>query len=401
MAKYEYEGQKWNGDTVKGHVDAKSQVEARVRVRNMGYKVISIKPISNASLGKTFNLQSLSLKEKIDFTQTFLTLNKAGLPILESLIFIEKDAASRQVRMLAQEIKKQIISGYTLSDTIAKYPNLFGQVYIGLAKAGEDSGEIDKTFERLIELLKKQGDIKGKVISAVTYPIFVGCLAVVVVLVMLMFVFPAFKEMFDQQGKALPFVTQCCINMGEFLKDKWMIIPLSLFAIVGSFIYFLRWEPSRRKIDAILLSIPLISDLVKAAAFSNFLTVLQIAYDAGIPIIECLYLSRSTLSNSVMQDAIKISIKKMQSGAHLSESLKASNIFPKMILFMVATGEQSGRLGELMTQSVQHIDQQLDLIIDTMGKLIEPILLIFIGGIVCFLALSLYLPLFQSYSNAL
>ena len=272
MAKYEYEGQKWNGDTVKGHVDAKSQVEARVRVRNMGYKVISIKPISNASLGKTFNLQSLSLKEKIDFTQTFLTLNKAGLPILESLIFIEKDAASRQVRMLAQEIKKQIISGYTLSDTIAKYPNLFGQVYIGLAKAGEDSGEIDKTFDRLIELLKKQGDIKGKVISAVTYPIFVVCLAVVVVLVMLMFVFPAFKDMFDQQGKALPFVTQCCINMGEFLKDKWMIIPLSLFAIVGSFIYFLRWEPSRRKIDAILLSIPLISDLVKAAAFSNFLT---------------------------------------------------------------------------------------------------------------------------------
>ena len=122
---------------------------------------------------------------------------------------------------------------------------------------------------------------------------------------------------------------------------------------------------------------------------------------AGIPIIECLYLSRSTLSNSVMQDAIKISIKKMQAGAHLSESLKAANIFPKMILFMVATGEQSGRLGELMTQSVQHIDQQLDLIIDTMGKLIEPILLIFIGAIVAFLALSLYLPLFQSYSNAL
>ncbi len=400
MTRYEYEAERWNGEVIKGRMDAKSVVEVRVRVKNLGYKCLSVTEAKSggANLSKASSLQSLSLKEKIDFTQTFLTLNKAGLPIIESLIFIEKDAASRQVRLLAQEIKKQIIAGYTLSDTISKYPNLFGQVYIGLAKAGEDSGEIDKTFERLIELLKKQGDIKGKVISALTYPIFVILLAIAVVLVMLMFVFPAFKEMFDQQGRQLPAITQFCINTGEFLKDKWMLIPLGIAAIVGSFIYLLRWEPSKRKIDEFVLKIPLISDLVKAAAFSNFLTVLQIAYDAGIPIIECLYLSRTTLSNYVMNDAIKISIKKMQAGAHLSESLKASNLFPKMILFMVSTGEQSGRLGELMIQSVQHIDQQLDLIIETMGKLIEPILLIFIGFLVCFLALSLYLPLFQSYS---
>ncbi len=398
MTRYEYEAEKWNGERIKSRIDAKSLAEVKVRVRSMGYKLLSAKEIISHSGGlKRGTLQSLSLKEKIDFTQTFLTLNKAGLPIIESLIFIEKDAASRQVRMLAQEIKKQIIAGYTLSDTIGQYPNLFGQVYIGLAKAGEDSGEIDKTFERLIQLLKKQGDIKGKVISALTYPVFVVCLAVVVVLVMLMFVFPAFKEMFDQQGKQLPAITQFCINTGEFLKDKWALIPLGIIAIVGTFMYLLRWEPSRRKIDEILLKIPLISDLVKAAAFSNFLTVLQIAYDAGIPIIECLFLSKTTFSNSVMQDAMKISIKKMQSGAHLSDSLRASNLFPKMILFMVATGEQSGRLGELMTQCVEHIDQQLDLIIETMGKLVEPILLIFIGCLVCFLALSLYLPLFQSY----
>ena len=401
MPRYEYEAEKWNGEKVKGRIDAKTTVEAKVKVRNMGYKSIVISDGSSSSSissGKKVALQSLSLKEKIDFTQTFLTLNRAGLPIIESLIFIEKDAASRQVRMLAQEIKNQIIAGYTLSDTISKYPNLFGQVYIGLAKAGEDSGEIDKTFERLIQLLKKQGDIKGKVVSALTYPVFVVVLAIAVVLVMLMFVFPAFTDMFDQQGKELPFITQICIDTGEFLKDKWAVIPVGIAVLVFSGIYLLKWEPSKRKIDEIMLKIPLIADLTKAAAFSNFLTVLQIAYDAGIPIIECLYLSRTTLSNYVMQEAIKLSIKKMQAGAHLSESLKAANLFPKMILFMVSTGEQSGRLGELMEQCVQHIDQQLDLIIDTIGKLIEPILLIFIGVIVCFLALALYLPLFQSYS---
>ena len=402
MTRYEYEAEKWNGEAVKGRIDAKSKVEARVKVRNMGYKNVNIIEGSSSSSAKvtTSNapLKNLSLKEKIDFTQTFLTLNKAGLPIIESLIFIEKDAASRQVRLLAQEIKKQIIAGYTLSDTISKYPNLFGHVYIGLAKAGEDSGEMDKTFERLIELLRKQGDIKGKVISALTYPIFVVLLAIAVVLVMLMFVFPAFKDMFEQQGKQLPAITQFCIDSGEFLKDKWPVIPVAIVVIVLTANYLLKWEPSKRKLDEFVLKVPLFSDLIKAAAFSNFLTVLQIAYDAGIPILDCLYLSRTTLSNYMMQDSIKTSIKKMQAGAHLSESMKAANLFPKMILFMVSTGEQSGRLGELMTQCVQHIDEQLDLIIDTIGKLIEPILLIFIGVIVCFLALALYLPLFQSYS---
>ena len=186
MARYEYTAKKWNGEELKGTIDAKSVTEAKVKVRDKGYKLVSLKELtaSQAKEATTGTLQSLSLKEKIDFTQTFLTLNKAGLPIIESLIFIEKDAGSRQVRLLAKEIKKQIIAGYTLSDTISKYPNLFGHVYIGLAKAGEDSGEIDKTFERLIDLLKKQGDIKGKVVSALTYPIFVVLLAIAVVLVM-------------------------------------------------------------------------------------------------------------------------------------------------------------------------------------------------------------------------
>ncbi len=397
MTRYEYQAEKWNGEKVKGTVDANSVMQVRVKVKNMGYKFLSAREVTSKST-KSAAIQSLSLKEKIDFTQTFLTLNKAGLPIIESLIFIEKNGASRQVRMLAQEIKKQIIAGYTLSDTISKYPNLFGHVYIGLAKAGEDSGEIDKTFERLIELLQKQGNIKGKLISALSYPVFVVVLAIAVVLCMLMFIFPAFKDMFDQQGKALPAITQFCIDSGEFLKDKWFFIPIGLVVIIFTVMYLLRWEPSKRVIDQWVLKVPLFSDLVKAAAFSNFLTVLQIAYDAGIPIIECLYLARTTLSNTLMHDSIKISIKKMQAGAHLSDSLKASNLFPKMILFMVSTGEQSGRLGELLIQSVKHIDQQLDLIIDTLGKMIEPILLIFIGAIVCFLALSLYLPLFQSYS---
>lgn len=185
--------------------------------------------------------------------------------------------------------------------------------------------------------------------------------------------------------------------MREILKTRWFVIPIAIAAIVWGVMYLLSWETSRKEIDKLILRVPLLSDLIKYACFSNFLSVLQVAYEAGIPIVDCLYLSNLTFTNSEMHKAVAFSIKKVQEGAHLSVALRNSKIFPKMILFMVATGEQSGRLGELMKQSVIFIDQELERVVDMLTKMIEPILLIFIGSIVCFLALALYLPLFQSY----
>lgn len=401
MPIYSYVALKNNKEIIKGKIDADNIKHAREQLRQLGYLPTKITDESQRKGTEekttTAKLQNLSLKEKLDFTTTFHTLHKAGLPVIESLIFMENDASSRRIRLLAREIRKQIIAGSTFSDTIARYPEIFGRVYIGLAKAGEDSGEMERTFDRIIELLKKEGDIKGRVISALAYPSFVICLAVVVVLIMLMFVFPAFKEMFDNLDKELPIFTKICMDLGEFLKTRWFIIPIFLGTLIGGGIYLFNWEPSRKEIDRVLLNVPLLSDLLKSAAFSNFLSVLQVAYEAGIPIVDCLYLSNLTFTNSHMHKAVSVSIKKVQEGAHLSVALRMAKIFPKMILFMVATGEQSGRLGELMKQSVLYIDQELDRIIDMMTKMIEPVLLIFIGGIVCFLALSLYLPLFQSY----
>lgn len=256
---------------------------------------------------------------------------------------------------------------------------------------------MERTLTRLIELLKKDAETRGKVFSALSYPVFVVILAHVVVLIMLTFVFPTFKEMFDTAGAKLPWVTQVCIDLGLFIREKWYLLPIILFAIGWGGYTLVKWEPSRRKLDEILLMIPVVGDLIKNSAFSNFLSVLQVAYEAGIPVVNCLYLANMTFDNSTMHDAVTEAIKKVQSGTHLSMALKTTGIFPQMILFMVSTGEQSGRLGDLMEQSVKYIDEELDRIVDALTKMIEPIMLIFIGALVCFLALALYLPLFQSY----
>ena len=185
--------------------------------------------------------------------------------------------------------------------------------------------------------------------------------------------------------------------MGLWMKKNWYAIPIG-FAAVGAFINFLfRWKPSKWKIDDISLKIPVLTDLIQFSNFANFIAVMQVAYDAGVPILECLYLANMTLTNHTLETRVEESTVMVQQGQHLSAALRKTRTMPKMILFMIATGEQSGRLGDMLGQATNYIDKQLDTIIDIMTKMIEPIMLVVIGTIVLILAAALYLPLFASY----
>ena len=405
MAIYNYEALKNGREIVKGKVTAEDVREAKESVRKLGFMPTKIyeeragkdAQADAASASKAGQMKALSLADKIDFTSTMQILSASGIPMIESLLFIENDAAKLKIRLVAKELRTQIMAGSTFADTLAKYPEQFGQIYIGLCKAGEDSGELEKTLDRLLEILGKQQAIRGKVIGTLMYPCFVIALAVVIVLVMLMFVFPVFKDMFDSMGKSLPWITQTLMDAGIMLKRFWYLVPLLLASIVYSIAYLFKWEPSRRRIDKVSLEIPLLKELVQYSNFANFIAVMQVAYEAGVPIVECLYLAVLTLTNFTLKDSIDKATLLVQQGQHLSVALRQTECVPKMILFMIATGEQSGRLGDMLMQATKFIDKKLDDIVDTMTKMIEPLMLIVIGSIVLTLALALYLPLFGSY----
>ena len=405
MTIYNYIALKNARDIVKGKVEAADLREARENIRKQGFiptkvyeEKVAGEDIKDPSKGiSKGQMKKLGLQDRIDFTSTMQILAQSGIPIIESLMFIENDAAKLKVRLVAKELRRQIMQGATFADTVSKYPDQFGQIYIGLVKAGEDSGELEKTLQRLLELLTKEANIRGKVIGTLMYPAFVIVLAVLIVLIMLMFVFPVFKEMFDGMGKELPWITATLMSAGIFLKTYWFFVPIILGSIVGFFTFLMRWQPSKRKIDDFILKVPLLSDLIQFSNFANFVAVMQVAYDAGVPIIECLYLANMTLTNHTLKTKIEAATLKVQQGQHLSVALRSTKVMPKMILFMIATGEQSGRLGDMLLQATNFIDKKLDTIIDTMTKMIEPIMLIVIGGIVMVLALALYLPLFNSY----
>ncbi len=407
MATYSYTALKDNKITVSGKIEAHDAADARRKIRSMNLLPTSIvdteaqesKKFGFGSIANSGKVTALSLKEKIDFTSTLEMLTSTGIPIIEALLFIEQNSDSGRIRRMAHHFRKEIIGGTTLGETLEKYREIFGRVYIGLVKAGEDSGELDKTLTRMLDLLKKQDAVKGKVIGALIYPSVVVCLAVIAVLIMLIFVFPAFEEMFANLGRELPPITQACMDAGVFMKNNWWIVVggIILFAIAAKFAYS---EPIiRNRLDGIVLHIPLLSKMLKYSNFSNFIAVLQVSYEAGIPIVDCLFLANLTMDNYLLKTTIMDAATKVQQGMHLSTALKNVQQVPTMMTFMIATGEQSGRLGDSLYHCVNYIDKELDATIDNFTKLIEPMLMIGIGVLVGILGLALYLPLFQAYQQ--
>ena len=407
MPIYNYSAIKNGKDIINGRIEAASPREARDLIKAL--KLIPTKiyieeyqksadEAKKPSVQK-IRIKKLKMREKIDFTNTLKILIRTGVPIIEGLIFIENNVDTKNIQQLSKALRKQIIAGSSFSDTVGSYPEVFDRVYTGLVSAGEASGELDLTLERMSELLAKQDNIKNKVVGTLIYPAFVIVLAMLVVTVMLTFVFPAFRDMYANMGKKLPWITQACMDAGIFMKTYWFVIPIGFGGFFYSNYFIMKWPPSRRKIDEFILKVPVFSSFVKLAALSNFIAVMNVAYEASIPIVDCIYLSNLTVHNYPLRDALKNVATKVQQGTHLSAALKTSKLIPPILLFMISTGEQSGRLGEMLQHASRYIDEELERTIDKLTKLIEPFMLIFIGGIILVLALALYMPLFTAYSN--
>lgn len=407
MAIYVYVALKDGKETVNGKIEAEDIRTARAKIKSLNLLPVKIyeetlanNETNQKNLNPTVKLPPLSLKDKIDFSTTYQTLAGAGVPVVESLLFMEQEANSPRIRNLSRELRKHILAGSTFADTVKRYSNVFGQIFVGLTKAGEDAGEMEATMGRIIELLKKQEAIKGKVIGALMYPAFVVVLAFFVIIIMLTFVFPKFAEVFADRGKVLPPITQFCIDSGVFIKEYWYAVILFFVALILGCYFLFKQDAAKKAIDKVSIQIPLIGELLKYGGFSNFLAVLQVAYEAGVPIVNCLHLATLTVENSQLQLAMNMAKAKVQQGLHLSAALRSTGVMPKMLLFMIQTGEQSGKLGIMLEQAVKFIDKELDKFVEKMTKAIEPIMLIVLGGIVLFFALALYLPLFDMMTPA-
>lgn len=413
MPIYQYTALKSGKEIVNGTINAESLREAREFLRNKDLMPTKIEEVKNktTSQSSTVNkaeakkrdiaLKSIGLRDKIEFTNTLSIFVRTGISIIEGLLFIEKHYYNAKVQKLASELRKSIFTGANLSSTVRKYPKIFDMVYCGLIRAGEESGQLDIILVKLVEILERQNKIKSKVIGTMVYPCFIIILAIIVTLVMLTFVFPAFKDMYTQMGQQLPWITQVLMDLGVFLRTYWFSIPLLMGGIGYTAYLFLTLPSLTIILDRFFLRLPLINDFVKFAALANFMSVFKVSFDAGVPIVDCLSLANQTMKNLELRKAMKEASVKIQNGQSLSNSLNATGLIPGIIMCLIMTGEESGQLSFTMEQATIYMETELDRVIDIINKLSEPLLIVIIGAVVLVLALALYLPLFQSYSNML
>lgn len=416
MSVFSYTALNSKKNKVNGKIEASSIREVRENLRLLELvplrieEIITEKPLTekkakkpikkeNAKPAKISRYAKITLREKIDFVNTLSILIKTGIPLIEALLFIELNSSGKNVPRIAGDLKKMILGGSNLSDAMSKFPKIFDHIFLGLVRAGEETGELDVTLKRIMHILTKQNRLRGKIISLSIYPCIVILLALVVTTVMLTFVFPAFKEMYDQMGGTLPLITQVFMSIGTFLRKHLFVIPVG-FGLFFYTIFLIVKHPIAKKIfDEVSLVIPLVKVFALYAALSNFVSVLKVCFDAGIPVLDSIMLSNRTINNYLLKYKLNKAAARIQQGQSLSASLKQTGVFPSIIMCMISTGEEAGKLGETLGHSEVYIDEQLDKVIDILSRLVEPLLVVVIGGLVMALALALYLPLFKAYSN--
>ncbi|OGI03964.1 MAG: hypothetical protein A2Y25_01025 [Candidatus Melainabacteria bacterium GWF2_37_15] len=412
MAFFDYEALKDGKERIRGKLEATSEKEARELLRRQDllplrlYEVGSVKTIDNIRLGnlkkktiKRKKVNKLGMRDKIDFTNIMYTFSKSGISLVESLYFIETNSESQNIQNLVVEIRRMIMAGTSLSDALARFPTIFDEVYIGLVRAGEESGELEETLKRISYLLEKQDRLNARIISTLAYPVFVMCLAFLVTTALLTVVFPAFKGMYDSMGADLPILTQIFMTTGLFLKQNWFLIPFIFISLLALLYFLVTWDVTKRFLDLVGLRIPVLEKFLRYTAIANFIIVMKVAFEAGITMVDSIMLANFTVKNAAIREALRQVIIDVQYGKSLSSALKTSNVMPGIVMCMVATGEESGSLSEMLDQAHEYIDSQIDQVVDLLSKLFEPFLFVIIGGIVLTLGLSLYLPLFQAYAN--
>ncbi len=403
MAKYKYNALKSNNNIINGEIEASNPREAREKIRELGFLPTKIyleqsqesqqysDLISEKVNSSQINVSHLSLQEKIMFTSELEVLLSSGIPIVEALQSIANNTPKIKIKTVCEKIKDGILSGMTFAQALESfYGKVFGPVYTGLVKTGENAGELETTLDRMLLLLRKQDSIKGKIINASIYPAILIILMLGLLILFSKFVFPAFMGVFAFNGDELPFLASMLVGICSFVEHFWWLLIIGVGAACGAVSSLFKNYQFKSRWDDFILKIPVVSDFIKYINLSNFLTVLHISYDAGLPIMSGLELSNETVGNHTIKGKISNSISIVKRGKSLTEAFQATDAIPHALLTMIATGEKSGTLGKMLHDAAVVIDKKVDMALEAMTKMFEPTVIVIMGGVVLFVAVAFY-----------
>jgi type IV pilus assembly protein PilC len=334
------------------------------------------------------------MKDVCIMTQQLSTLLNAGIPLIEGLFLLEQQAENKALKEILKKIRADVIAGDSFSSALAKFPKQFSSLYVNLIRSGEISGEMEQVCLRLAQLMEKNMALEAKIQGAMVYPAFTVVVIVAVIVVIMIVVVPQFRSLFSGFGAELPLPTRILIACSDFCMQFWWVIALG----VGSFTFWFnvfRQGNGKPLVDQWLLTIPLIGDLFRKVYVSRFVRTLASTVGSGISLIEALLSAAATVDNYVLRLAFDKARESLLNGGTLARPLEETSAFPVMVVKMIAIAEETGRMEEMLNKSADYLDVEVDRAVDTLTTMIEPIMIIVLGGILLGVALALYIPLFD------
>jgi type IV pilus assembly protein PilC len=401
MAEFVWEARARSGEVRKGTMEAEDADTVEARLRGQQLSPVKVKKKSAlANLTISFG-SGVDSKDLVTFTRQFATMVDAGLPIVQCLDILGNQTPNVVFAKALKDIKSTVEQGSTFSEALRKHPAIFDELYVNLVQAGEVGGILDSILNRLAIYIEKRVKLIRQVKGAMTYPAIVVFVAIGMMTVLLTFVIPAFENMFkDFGGKAeLPKVTQVVVWLSHsFVSYLWLFALLVIGGVTGS-IYFYRWPKGKRFLHQAMLKLPIIGNVMQKIAVARFTRTLGTLLQSGVPILDALEICAKSSGNIIVEEGIMYVRLRVSEGKNMAEPLLERTVFPSMVVQMIAVGEQTGALDQMLNKIAEFYEEEVDVAVAALTSLLEPILMVVIGGMVGFVMVSMYLPIFDLAGN--
>jgi len=396
MPYYLWVAQTKKGKKLKGEIEAADEKIAMSQIRRRNLTVLKLKPKPKDLFENVAFMQpKVTNKDLVIFTRQFSTMIDAGLPLVQGLTILANQGENKTFKNLLKQVTRDVEGGATLAEAMKKHPKVFDTLFVNLVAAGEVGGILDTILRRLAEYIEKAAKLRSQIKGALTYPIVVMAIAIIVIAVILIFVIPVFQDMFASFGKALPVPTQIVVAMSDFVKGSihWMIMGLIGFII--AFKQFRKSAFGRKTTDEISLKLPVFGSLLRKVAVARFTRTLGTMISSGVPILDALEIVAKTAGNVVIEELIFDVRGSIAEGQTIAEPLSESDIFPGMVIQMISVGEATGALDTMLEKIADFYDDEVDAAVDAMTSMLEPLLMLFLGGSIGGLVVAMYLPIFS------
>jgi type IV pilus assembly protein PilC len=386
-----------SGRTVRSVVEADNEQLVLAKLRDQALHCTDIRQTNKGARGKSFSLGSKKLKPKsvVVFSRQFATMIDAGIPILRCLDILTGQAKDPVMKTALEVITQDVKGGLSLNESLAKHPHVFSKLYVNMIRAAELGGILDVILERLSGFLEYEMEIRGKIKSAMMYPVLVLIFSCVMLFALFSFVLPKFKEIFDGMDVEMPPVTAALFAFGDFMQASWWMILLGLGGLFYGFKQWGKTARGRYQIDMMKLKLPIIGELSLKMSVARFTRTFGTLISSGVPMIRSLEIVGETLGNVVLASAVEETRSSIKEGNKLSQPLTESGLFPTMVTCMIDIGEESGRLSEMLVKIGDFYDEEVETTVKGLTSMIEPMLIIFMGVIVGFIAISVMTPIFK------